>query len=1556
MVTPAQESRALRRALPLLLACVAMTSRAPAAAPEFKEARVVVDCVVGAQRYSRSTQKREVIVGGRTIGRLPQFHAPYSSYWRREVKLPIPDKSLVRDGMTVRFRKLRGCVANVHVELVLPDGSIRRSTLDPTRYTDLPLMPNPCYRYQPLDVKRVLGKGDIETRPLRFDAPAPVAAPGKGRTFGVRITKLKRYVPDTDLVRGGAAVATLVTAGAPESRALTQSVAERLRDTYGVRIPVKTRGEVTLRDMATRNLVFVGPPAGDAYVYHLRTRHDPYGFGVNQVYLGGVAYDGVGRGVDAFVKRLRREGDRVFLPPTFLVKPNDYVARNGEEAGDQDRFQSAGAPGLRRALEGRLRNKRLKMDALAYRREFLLIAICVQRYYESGDPDFLAGAKAGYLLLTEIEAREKDPRRRYGQWPDDTHAWRAKVVAYWDMIEDEPVWTDAERLKVTQAILQCAADPVPHTTQLQHLNEGQPHGPRWSFQNHETGGITALAPAYAYFATHYPNLEWLNEWDKHNAAVMARQARCYSTNENSNGYQFYGLEFVQAYMDYSHDKTFLWGGNLYRLATEHLMKHDSLGVVAGLLGAASGHISPRNAYMALAGDLYGEPKFRYMEPRSRLFSALIPTQPRLKDGKYYGRLAGWRRFDPIGTRDRVLPVDHVGVTPLFLDRGLDWQVAHGRYGKTPPEHDRRRIPRARALDKLSFRAGFHPDDDHLLIDGWGGRGAHSWNSGNAIVSYTRNRRIWLTRQGSPNVEESRPEVHNTVTVRFNGEARAPAPFTGLEYLGDFTDTAFAGTSKKEQNRCDWTRHTIQVRNRFFVVADEVAAREAGDFDVRVHWHVMGRASILGPKVFAKHAGDARFELVNVSDLEQRASRAVNSATCPILHKSCRMYPYVEPYSKVLSFEEGVKKPLRKGERVVAINAFYSYLTRDAEWGYDARAVGERQATLANGEGVWHVGLGPVERPGLRAACKTFVIGKDCIAGVGVTEVVVGGRTLFKSTAPAAVEIRRGKHLGAEATLLLDTPATVTFCSPLWEVDGEKSAGGSATLAPGRHFLRLHPDGVRKLLTDAAKSTQQLHAKGRAPKGRMAEPPTPPAARAGLPVLWQVSPCKPSAEERKEGLGILQGLIRKRVGYWEAVTRDWNACRQALCADVDGDGVDEVLLALKDGRLLVLNADGKPRFEFATPTRQSVNCVDVADIDGDGDQEIAIGSDDQHVYLLDAKGKLVWKTEPVVDWGGALSNARFDPPGRKVTLVKMLDRDGDGRKEVYAATALSTKTTGQHIGLDATGRQFFAGWSISRYKPITFFDTFKFGDRTCLITGSRGFILDVRDRPTAPAEIEALVRQFPRLGQTTPETKKLRLAYPRGRVPGGGAYWWIGDIDGDGVDEIATTRDTLNVWWYQGKGGNKSPYGGELGRRLAGAEARWRGGPRGVAVIDLDGDGKKEIVAANRYGLVRAWRLSKAEKKLVDLWRLDLRGEIKCLAAASVGGKARIVAARTDALYVLDGAGKVVKRQPTRAPAASLHPARFGRPAVVVREANTDRFDETGSQVLRFGGVAAYAVE
>ena len=130
------------------------------------------------------------------------------------------------------------------------------------------------------------------------------------------------------------------------------------------------------------------------------------------------------------------------------------------------------------------------------------------------------------------------------------------------------------------------------------------------------------------------------------------------------------------------------------------------------------------------------------------------------------------------------------------------------------------VPAAEGFDKLSLRGGWGPDDDYLLLQGFGD-GQHGHPDANAISQYQANGRLFLAES---DYIRRMPKQHNMVMVIRDG-AHASIPVTAwLDGAREFPWGAITQTSLLDYNGCDWQRTLIWLRGDCVLCVDALRAR------------------------------------------------------------------------------------------------------------------------------------------------------------------------------------------------------------------------------------------------------------------------------------------------------------------------------------------------------------------------------------------------------------------------------------------------------------------------------------------------------------------------------------------------------------------------------------------------------------------------------------------------------------------------------------------------------------------------------------------------------------
>ncbi|MGI5816628.1 MAG: FG-GAP-like repeat-containing protein [Armatimonadota bacterium] len=254
-----------------------------------------------------------------------------------------------------------------------------------------------------------------------------------------------------------------------------------------------------------------------------------------------------------------------------------------------------------------------------------------------------------------------------------------------------------------------------------------------------------------------------------------------------------------------------------------------------------------------------------------------------------------------------------------------------------------------------------------------------------------------------------------------------------------------------------------------------------------------------------------------------------------------------------------------------------------------------------------------------------------------------------------------------------------------------------------------------------------------------------------------------------------------------------------CADLDGDGRDEVIYGDNGARLGALSADGEPRWEVTPPRYRGINSdvmnITPADLDGDGLPEIVVGLRSWQYAAYTGEGELLW------------TNVIYAHPA---TVSVADDFDGDGLPEIvggneyYRLNLIDTDGT-RIYSRDRFGPEQSAVASADLDAdglPEIVMGT-DLGELICFegMTGARRWTRNVGDRVT-------------------------RIV--------------AADITADGVEEIVCAAESANVYAFAGDGEllwrTALPAGVSDLALLPGDEIRLAAVAGAAGVVLLDGSG------------------------------------------------------------------------------------------------------------------------
>ena len=140
-------------------------------------------------------------------------------------------------------------------------------------------------------------------------------------------------------------------------------------------------------------------------------------------------------------------------------------------------------------------------------------------------------------------------------------------------------------------------------------------------------------------------------------------------------------------------------------------------------------------------------------------------------------------------------------------------------------------------------------------------------------------------------------------------------------------------------------------------------------------------------------------------------------------------------------------------------------------------------------------------------------------------------------------------------------------------------------------------------------------------------------------------------------GEIRAFTADGQALWSRRLAEGSAVHALACADVDGDGRDEVVYGSAGARLGLLSADGADLWQVEPPVFRGipgdVMTVFAADVNGDGRPEIVCGCRNWQYFAYDKAGSMLWKHVIYA---------------HSATVGCAVDLDGDGKEEVVAGNA------------------------------------------------------------------------------------------------------------------------------------------------------------------------------------------------------------------------------------------------------------------------------------------------
>ena len=1035
----------------------------------------------------------------------------------------------------------------------------------------------------------------------------------------------------------------------------------------------------------------------------------------------------------------------------------------------------------------------------------------------------------------------------------------------WDLIEESDQFTDDDRRYIS-SFMYVHAHKVPYAHRKVKPSS-RPHGNNW---NAEGSYLTGL-----YFAKYYPGLEigrlLLDRMDTYYKGDLKH----WKVSEDCPGYGDITLNANLLYARTRPDMSYFETDKVRMAADYDILITTNLGAVSGFGDASGLNRKYAVAVLPMAAWYY-------------------------RDGSYlwwYRHCGGKPTRFMLDNLDERPPTRLLGVKAFPLDQWI--------YGRKP----KRPMPIDKCFDKMSFRAGFEPDNQYLLLSGFS-YGFHSHPDGNAIINFSDNGRVFLFDDGYmvPEMAEQ-----NTVAVYREGRGAAIPELVQLDHVADFDRVGFSETSVGGYNRTRWSRNIIWDKERWFLVVDELEAEEDASFAFQAFWRTMGKVRLNGRELTADRDGHV-MHLVNLS----AATQSVKA--CHAKH----------PFGRKLV--QTVPVDLKKSENALIANLFFVRGPKDGP-AHEVETAAPGVAVTRRSDALTLAGRGPCAGPaGLHTDAALFHLSSSSIHLAGATKLDWPTARL-RAAKPVNVALDLAKGTG-----IVEAADATQVELPMFAKTVAASAGRTSF-----EFEPLKPE--------------QMHAQGRALAAlfstsrsarEAAERRAVEAGAQNVSVLWQYDRFDMMVDNTaKKGVAVAGSLkalapeesyhasrgLAKLVepnanvmfptGKAVVLTIDLGQERDTkrvivrsrqlvsfrggcgvsrIAVEVSNDGFKQDVRGFAERTEKTMppqNArvdytmEGKPatvryvRFHLTplTPKHKVyidsvavqgmasaeerrehgfvLRSMDVADLDGDGKSEVLVAASDDAVYAVSSAGARLWRS----------------PLGARIYQLTASDLDGDGKAEVAVGCANK-----RLYCLKPDGSM---GWELA--PP----------PRTYARAGYRGVLpFQGPIKIVFASDLDANGKREICAGSGNWRTycydhtgKLLWDECNWAHQPTCGDAF---DLNGDGTKEVVMGNDYSSAVVYHGK----------TGKILKTIRMSGHAGPSALAAADLDNDGKGDIVVGDRMGRVTFCVPWDTRKRL----SLELGAAIALVKIGDLDrdGKAEVVvAAASGYLYVFDAGGQTV---------------------------------------------------
>ncbi|GAB3757034.1 hypothetical protein [Microlunatus parietis] len=884
------------------------------------------------------------------------------------------------------------------------------------------------------------------------------------------------------------------------------------------------------------------PGHGGAY---LRTFADPWCDGSDALIIGVSDDTDLDPALDLLEPYLIIDEGRVAISRLHQVVIADELRRRYPQLSPDYHGEGLGAEEFRSAAEQAYRT-RTHRGMTPYLNHLALM------YQLTGDPGFTERYRAIFAdMIIETAAWQPD---QWGRWGFDADFAAVGMIAGWHAIKDSPTFTAEDRRQLTAHLLAYLGNSeeqwVMHRATASHPAR----------HNHFTfAALGLLFGATMIAGTHDPERaeRWLAMADE----CFAPQLTATKPTEDCDSYGWLTLAHTLRYALVRPWPAYVEDGWCRATLDRGITAMDNLGhqVPHGDASRYDGNYAEL-AFWTPAAWLLQDPAARSLVAR-KLSSRPDPAHLGIAPiGHDYGS-SGWRRDDTLFT---PAPIDVRPLDPAFVESV-----------KLPAPAD--------GFDKLALRDGIGETDRYLLLDGVG-VGGHGHVDAGAIVRLTSRNRLWLE---DADYDKISANFHNTVVIFRDGETSVRPPYASLHWQFHDQQVAIATVGLTGLSGCDWTRSVIMLTGLGFLVVDTITAEEAGPLETHCLWRTVGRTERVDSEGAGDHwtmiMGEERLRLITAAP---SGGWRTELATEPYRRTNWPDYRYAEPEVSVL--RQVSAADVRAGESRTLVHL------------------------LADGPGE-----AALERSGDQA------------------RVIIGDQSLRLDL--AALASGDGPRVITDAGSA-ERP-TRSFPEPV---------EGQTTAHPDPRWSIQHPASATLITDLAGDGTDRL----------LLGDATGVSCYQEDQLLWRADTVAPVTALGRgggpDGAGVIVGQADGRLTVLDpAGATLWQqtfqphmghpaTVRAAFSARLDPDGPPSVIIATESCHVEAFTAGGEFRWRYEVI--HAASAADAADLDGDGLDEIIAATEYWTWHAVRPDGTALFRTRGVESSGGSAVAAVPDPDG------------------------------------------------------------------------------------------------------------------------------------------------------------------------------------------------------------------------------------------------------------------------------------------------------------------------